>query len=488
MRRLSYFAEYLECRVLYNRVMPFEEIQGALVAGKFRVGRLLGKGGMGRIYEAIQEPLGRSVALKVLRNNEQLDALDVLEFQKRFALEAASCARLQHPNIVVVHDFGALDERFGHGCYLAMELVDGETLQACIQRGPMAWERALRVTLEIARALAAAHRQGMIHRDLKPANVMLSVTPEGERVKVLDFGLVKLLADDSEKITMDDVFLGSPRYMSPEQIQQQTLDGRSDLYSLGVCLHQMLAGKTPFERETAAQTLVAHLHDSVPPLARQDAPGAVQSVVLRLLEKDPSHRYANADEFVEHLQVVIQHPELLHSEVTSPVRGDPKTVRDRKRPRSLREEPPQEPAQSWKTSRALIAAILVGIGAVAALQIGRRPHEAATDVGAGVEVAAEPRPVVDADASAPSCMVESTPIGATVSLAGVLIGVTPLRFDASAWLHDTNEHVLLLELAGHVPAQVVVRRGMACPSTVFLSAAPAARRVNPIPAHIKTRR
>ena len=267
---------------------------GRVVGGKYQVERILGRGGMGTIYVAVQQPLGRRVALKVLHPTLGEDGDP--EFQKRFLLEAATLSQLAHPNIVVVHDYGSLEDQPG-ACFMVMELLEGRTINQVLNDvGTFDTARALRITRDIARALRAAHDLGVIHRDLKPANVMLSPGPDGETVKVLDFGLVKVVRDDSEELTQEGRFLGSPRYMSPEQIQRLPMDGRSDLYSLGVILYRMLSGQVPFAGEHAVQTLMAHLSKPVPPMSQHgvSVPHAVEQIVMTLLEKEPTDRHRDA--------------------------------------------------------------------------------------------------------------------------------------------------------------------------------------------------
>jgi serine/threonine-protein kinase len=283
-----------------------ENLVGRTLSGKYHVIEVLARGGMGRIYRAEQVPLGRPVALKVLHSELSELGADP-GFQKRFLLEAASCARLRHPNIVVVYDYGRLEELPYEAYFMAMELVEGRTLgQVLKQEGPFPVARALRIAREVARALREAHRQGMVHRDLKPSNVMLVPTAEGEQVKVLDFGLVKVMRDDSEELTKEGHFLGSPKYMAPEQIKRMSVDGRADLYALGVLMFTMLAGRPPFEGEQAVQTLMAHLTEPVPPLPSElGVPADVEAIVRRLMEKDPGARFPSADALIRAIDDVV---------------------------------------------------------------------------------------------------------------------------------------------------------------------------------------
>jgi len=269
---------------------------GATLDGRYEVQRLIARGGMGRIYSAEQSALGRKVALKVmdLGYSEDLDP----DFQKRFFLEASTCAQLSHPNTIRVFDYGA----DGDICFIAMELIQGKTLlQAIHDSAPFGAERTLHIARQICGSLSEAHGKGIIHRDLKPSNVLL--TQHGEEkdyAKVLDFGLVKLLREDAQEITRSGLFLGSPNYMSPEQIRSKDVDQRSDLYSLGVILFMALTGRAPFKRDSSINVLLAQLEEAPPMLAdvapNTDASAALQWTVMTCLEKDANARFGSVDE------------------------------------------------------------------------------------------------------------------------------------------------------------------------------------------------
>jgi serine/threonine protein kinase len=268
--------------------------------GRYRIVRLLGKGGMGRVYEARDEDLRRSVALKLLPptvgNNE--------ERRQRFLREARSAAAVTHPNVAVVYDIGESEGRV----YIAMELIEGENLRERLGQGPLDLTTAKELAAQVARGLAAAHDKRIVHRDLKPENVM--ITPSGA-VKLLDFGLAKsgferaseaadaAHADTVTLVTSDEGrILGTPQYMSPEQALGEPLDVRSDVFSLGILLYEMLSGTRPFEGASTGPVLVAIARDPVPPL-RLRAPEvdeATEQIVLRCLAKAPAERYANAGE------------------------------------------------------------------------------------------------------------------------------------------------------------------------------------------------
>lgn len=255
--------------------------------GHYVVLESLGEGGMGAVYKARDERLGRLVALKVMRPDWAGD----VERKRRFVREARTASALNHPNIVVIYE---IDSDVGFD-YIAMEYVAGGTLAGLIASGPLPADRALRLTAQIADALAAAHAAGIVHRDLKPSNIML---PAGDRVKVVDFGLAKPVGpaaptnETSDAVTVGGVILGTASYMSPEQATGGAVDARSDLFSLGTVLYEMLAGRRPFGGDSCASTLAAILRDDPRPLGGVAAP--VARLVERSLAKDPSRRFQSA--------------------------------------------------------------------------------------------------------------------------------------------------------------------------------------------------
>jgi serine/threonine-protein kinase len=276
--------------------------------GRFQIVEPLGVGGMGRVYKAIQQPLDRVVALKVL--NPRYDGTKDPGFERRFFLEASMTAKLKHPNTITVHDYGRTDE----GIYfIAMEYLEGETLQQVLVReGPMPWQRALAVGAQVARSLREAHKLGLVHRDLKPANVMLlSEGTGGDVVKVLDFGLVKAFASDlmnksDTELTQAGVLLGSPLYMAPEQAKAET-DQRTDIYSLGVLMFQCIAGRPPFQGRESIDIIVKHVKEKPPELSslKADLPAEVNALVMKCLEKAPSSRFQTMDELLEAMRVAM---------------------------------------------------------------------------------------------------------------------------------------------------------------------------------------
>src|SRR4029077_21231758 len=225
---------------------------GSVLGGRYRLIELLGQGGMATIYRASDSQLGRDVAVKVLRPEYGRDP----DFVARFRMEAQAVASLNSPNIVVVHDFGMDDA----GPFIVMDYVDGEDLARLLRRtGPLPPAQAARIAAEVARALAAAHARGLTHRDIKPGNILLA---QNGRVLVTDFGIARAIAE--AQMTLPGMTLGSVQYMSPEQARGETATERSDIYALGVVLFEMLAGRRPFEGDSAAAIAMARLMPPVP--------------------------------------------------------------------------------------------------------------------------------------------------------------------------------------------------------------------------------
>jgi len=282
---------------------------GTVISGKFRLDSLIGRGGMGKIYKAVQLSLNRTVAVKLLNIADKTS--NVAEFRERFYREASLCARLSHPNIVTIHDYGMGDGAADEMLWIAMEFLEGKTLMQRVKSNQqLAPLEATAIVLEIARGIREAHKHGIVHRDLKCSNVMLVPDEDGgTRVKILDFGLVKSLSipEGEEALTLaGGGFLGSPGYMSPEQIQRgKPIDHRTDIYSLGVVFFRCLTGHNPYEGDQA-QVLLAHVNDPIPLFRTAnpsiDVPLELEALVRRMLQKDPEKRVGSAEEVVRALR------------------------------------------------------------------------------------------------------------------------------------------------------------------------------------------
>lgn len=277
-----------------------EERIGRVLGGRYELRRLLGRGGMGLVYEALHITVGRSVAIKLLRH----DLARSREAVNRFMREARAAAAIGNEHIVEVFDFSYTEEG---EAFIVMELLEGENLGARIRReGPLPLSQAIAIAKQVAQALDVAHAKGIIHRDLKSENVFLVSRNGGDFVKLLDFGISKVLEGDEGRgtLTREGVLMGTPHYMAPELVQGDVqLDRRVDVYALGCLLYEMITGRVPFTGKHVVEVLYKHVHESPEPPSRlrSDVPSALESVVLRALEKDRERRFATAAEVLEAL-------------------------------------------------------------------------------------------------------------------------------------------------------------------------------------------
>jgi beta-lactam-binding protein with PASTA domain/tRNA A-37 threonylcarbamoyl transferase component Bud32 len=287
--------------------------QARLVGGRYEEGEPLGRGGMAEVRKGVDNRLGRTVAIKRLRIDLASDAT----FQARFRREAQSAASLNHPTIVSVYDTGEEPDPNGSGItipYIVMELVTGKTLRDLIREGRKIMpERALEITSGVLEALDYSHRAGIVHRDIKPGNVML--TPQGQ-VKVMDFGIARAVADTSSTMTQTAAVIGTAQYLSPEQARGETVDARSDLYSTGCLLYELLTGRPPFVGESPVSVAYQHVREQpLPPSSFDpDIPPEVDAVVLKALAKSREERYQSAAEMRQDI-----HRVLAGQQVTAPM-------------------------------------------------------------------------------------------------------------------------------------------------------------------------
>ncbi len=272
-------------------------IHGDLIAGKYRVDRLLAEGGMGQVFVAVQEPIGRKIALKILRRSLAVDPESV----HRFFREAVTVSQLHHPNTITILDYGEHDDGT---LYIAMEYLTGQDLGAILaEQGHLSVERVVSIALQIAGALQEAHHKNVLHRDLKPANIFITqIEGQGEVVKVIDFGIAKLLdAPEEDRVTQIGFVCGTAEYMAPELSSGEALDGRTDLYALGVMMWELIEGRLPFMGNNAITTALMHQVEPIPPMSER-APASIRALVMETMAKDPDERPANAAQFAEALR------------------------------------------------------------------------------------------------------------------------------------------------------------------------------------------
>jgi serine/threonine-protein kinase len=324
--------------------------------GDFHLLRRLGRGAMAEVYLAEQERLKRRVAVKVLKPELASDRT----YLQRFQLEAQAAASLVHANIVQIYEVGCVDQLH----YIAQEYVHGQNLRDYVDRhGPLDLARALSVMRQVGSALAKAAERGVIHRDIKPENILLT---GGGEVKVADFGLARITREAGNELTQVGITMGTPLYMSPEQVQGKPLDSRSDLYSLGVTCYQMLTGSPPFKGETVLGVAVQHLKNAPEPLEslRPDLPAALCRLVHQMLAKEPERRLASARDLLRELRrLQVEHfgenwPEHLPAwdSLAAELPADPRIALAQQLDQLMKAAAPERPSLA---RRALLAAALL---------------------------------------------------------------------------------------------------------------------------------
>ena len=272
-----------------------------LIAGRYRIGSLVGRGGMAEVYEGYDTRLGRTVAIKLLKSDLANDP----SFEEKFRGEAQASARMAHPSIVRIYDAGEEETTDSNGNlvktpFIIMELVKGKLLREVIHAGQVDIDKAIKYVIGILSALEVSHRSGVIHRDIKPANVMIS---ENEAVKVMDFGIARAVSDNSATQAATAGIVGTAQYFSPEQARGETVDARTDLYSTGVILYELLAGRPPFKGESAVSVAYQHVSEMAPNPSdfNPQVTPELNAVVMRAMAKDRDERFQSAEEFREHL-------------------------------------------------------------------------------------------------------------------------------------------------------------------------------------------
>jgi len=268
-----------------------------LLAGRYRIGEVIGRGGMANVYSGLDERLGRTVAIKLLRSSLASDPV----FRTRFKQEAQAASRMAHPTIVRVYDAGEEMVREPGGFegvvpFIVMEYVEGRLLKDIVKEGPLDSAEAIRITEGILTALEYSHRAGVVHRDIKPGNIMLT---NAGQVKVMDFGIARAISDSAATVAQTTAILGTAQYFSPEQARGESVDARTDLYSTGVVLFELLTGQPPFRGDTPVAVAYQHVSETppVPSTINPAVSPAVDRVVLHALTKDRFQRFQSAAEF-----------------------------------------------------------------------------------------------------------------------------------------------------------------------------------------------
>ncbi|RIK32424.1 MAG: hypothetical protein DCC56_01030 [Anaerolineae bacterium] len=266
-----------------------DTLQPGQMLGPYRIISQVGQGGMATVYKAYQPSMDRNVAIKVLPRQ----LAESPEFAARFQQEARIIARLEHPHILPVFDFGESDGV----TYFVMRYLEAGTLKTKMEAGPLSLNEIDRLFTQLAEALNYAHGHGIIHRDLKPANALID---ESGNLFLTDFGIAKLLESASPRLTQTDAIMGTPAYISPEQARAETVNQRSDIYSLGIILYEMVTGSVPFVADTPLAVILKHISDPLPPpsIVKKDIPQPIERVILKALAKEPDDRYATASEFL----------------------------------------------------------------------------------------------------------------------------------------------------------------------------------------------
>jgi serine/threonine-protein kinase len=315
------------------------ELLGQSLAGRFQLERVLGKGGYGAVFEATQLSVGRRCAVKVLAPRDGVDAKSMARFER----EARSTSRLTHPNTITIYDFG--EDREHAVFFIAMEYLEGRDLSDHLQEQTMGVQDVVHVLRQVAASLDDAHRQGIVHRDIKPQNIMICPRPgDPLGVKVIDFGIAKAMGNNGSPaataLTMTGTIVGTPQYMSPEQVRDVDVDGRSDQYSLAACAYVMLAGRPPFLGSSPIDIATRHLTDQplpvsvlVPSLGLAEA---FDDALLRALEKNPADRFATCTAFVDALADAVTTQPMTLASVASEV-DEPPSRQDEAAPKETPE-------------------------------------------------------------------------------------------------------------------------------------------------------
>ncbi len=318
---------------------------GELIAGRYELEKLCGSGGMSNVFRAHDRLLERTVALKILHEQYTRDE----DYVERFRREARAVAQLAHPNIVTVIDRGEQEGRQ----FIVFEYIDGENLKELSNRGPLEVGEAIRLVLQVGRALSFAHERGLVHRDVKPQNVLLN---EDGQAKVTDFGIARSL--DVHGVTQTGTVLGTSDYIAPEQARGQKVDPKTDIYSLGVVLYELLSGEVPFSGDNFVAVAMRHVNEPAPSVldSRPDCPIRVDLAIQRAMSKDPEDRFDTMNDFVVELEACLAEIDDRGDDGATMIVPAPRRPRRRKRSQ-------ERPAALMPLALAVLVVALVSLGA-----------------------------------------------------------------------------------------------------------------------------
>lgn len=447
-----------------------DPLVGVVLDGRYQVERKLGEGGMGVVYLATHVVIGKRYALKVLRGEMATEK----EVAERFTQEARAAASIGNEHIIEITDFGRAPDG---APYFVMELLDGKELHDLLEQNPqLEVNRSLRIIAQCCDALAAAHGIGIIHRDLKPENIFL-ITRSGnpDFVKVLDFGIAKV-ARESGRLTRTGMIFGTPQYMSPEQAAGTDIDSRTDIYSLGIIMYEMLCGRVPFEADTFMGVLTKHLYEEpIPPkrlVPAVNVPTAVEAVLLKAIAKKPDRRYGSMVEFAQDIRSILdgKTPSFVYDQMrelgttTLPPPPPSEIVKGRSARSTVSEGLPSF-RPKWQIFAGVGAAVLVTLALVVGLLmssgssdkanaqavplIPAMPLPVASDAGA----ANQGEKAVPAEDKPANLVLISEPTGAALFKEGALLGTTPLQILRPG---ADQSHRYTLKLEGFADADVIV--------------------------------